>query len=152
MSKLHDMGMQDGEHWVAFYCPGCEYGHGIPVTGPRAWQWNESFDIPTITPSILVNRGSSNPVVPVCHSFVRDGKIQFLTDCTHKLAGQTVELPDFDPVDENQRSKSKLPDHLESKFEANVRAYQRRSRFRIIVLLVIAGLAVALALYATFYK
>jgi hypothetical protein len=29
-----------------------------------------------------------------CHSFVTNGKIQFLADCTHKLAGQTVELPD----------------------------------------------------------
>jgi hypothetical protein len=30
----------------------------------------------------------------VCHSFVTDGKIQFLGDCTHALAGQTVELPE----------------------------------------------------------
>jgi hypothetical protein len=28
-----------------------------------------------------------------CHSFVVDGQIQFLGDCTHKLAGQTVPLP-----------------------------------------------------------
>lgn len=28
----------------------------------------------------------------VCHSFVRDGRIEFLSDCTHALAGQTVEL------------------------------------------------------------
>jgi len=32
----------------------------------------------------------------VCHSFVTDGRIQFLTDCTHALAGQTVDIPDFD--------------------------------------------------------
>ena len=31
-------------------------------------------------------------VCSVCHSFVTDGKIQFLGDCTHELAGQTVEL------------------------------------------------------------
>ena len=30
---------------------------------------------------------------PRCHSFVRDGGIQFLTDCEHGLAGQTVDLP-----------------------------------------------------------
>jgi hypothetical protein len=29
----------------------------------------------------------------VCHSFVVDGRIQFLGDCTHHLAGQTVDLP-----------------------------------------------------------
>ena len=30
-----------------------------------------------------------------CHSFVTDGRIQFLSDCTHALAGQTVDLPDI---------------------------------------------------------
>jgi hypothetical protein len=31
----------------------------------------------------------------VCHSFVTDGRIQFLGDCTHALAGQTVDLPEW---------------------------------------------------------
>ena len=30
----------------------------------------------------------------VCHSFVREGKIEFLGDCTHALKGQTVDLND----------------------------------------------------------
>lgn len=30
-----------------------------------------------------------------CHSFVRAGMIQFLGDCTHKLANHTVPLPDL---------------------------------------------------------
>lgn len=34
-------------------------------------------------------------VEKVCHSFVTDGRIQFLADCTHDLAGLTVDLPDF---------------------------------------------------------
>jgi cytochrome c1 len=37
----------------------------------------------------------------VCHSFVRDGQIEFLADCTHGLAGQTAPLlpwPDEEPV------------------------------------------------------
>jgi hypothetical protein len=95
-AKFHDMGMQEGERWIAFHCPGCDGGHSIPVTGSRAWQWNGSLETPTLKPSILVNRGSSNPTVPVCHSFVTDGRIQFLGDCTHRLAGQTVDLPDWD--------------------------------------------------------
>jgi hypothetical protein len=37
-----------------------------------------------------------NPAVPVCHSFVTDGRIQFLTDCTHAFAGRTVDLPEWD--------------------------------------------------------
>ncbi len=31
----------------------------------------------------------------VCHSFLTDGRIQFLDDCTHAMAGQTVDLPSF---------------------------------------------------------
>jgi hypothetical protein len=96
MSKFHDYGVHDGERWISFHCPGCEGGHSIPVTGPRAWKWNGSLDSPTITPSILVNVGRSNPTAHLCHSWVKDGRIQFLGDCTHSLAGQTVELPDFD--------------------------------------------------------
>lgn len=34
------------------------------------------------------------PKPKVCHSFVRNGKIEYLNDCTHELAGQTVELLD----------------------------------------------------------
>jgi hypothetical protein len=29
----------------------------------------------------------------VCHSFITDGQIQFLGDCTHPMAGQTVPIP-----------------------------------------------------------
>jgi hypothetical protein len=95
-AKLEDLGMQNGERWVSFHCPGCNGGHGIPVSGPRGWNWNGSLESPTITPSILVNRGGANPTAPVCHSYVTEGRIQFLTDCTHSLAGKTVELPDAD--------------------------------------------------------
>jgi hypothetical protein len=34
------------------------------------------------------------PIPTVCHSYVTDGKIRFLDDCTHELAGKTVELED----------------------------------------------------------
>jgi hypothetical protein len=97
-AKFHDMGMQEGERWIAFHCPGCEGGHTIPVTGIRKWNWNGSFEKPTITPSILVNAGSKNPTSPMCHSLVTEGLIQFLTDCTHALVGKTVDLPDWDEV------------------------------------------------------
>jgi hypothetical protein len=93
--KLRDTVNQRGEQWVAFHCPGCERGHSIPVTGVRAWKWNGSLEKPTITPSILVNVGGTNPTQPICHSVVTDGKIVFLSDCTHKLAGQTIEIPDW---------------------------------------------------------
>lgn len=40
----------------------------------------------------MVNRGTRSQ----CHSYITDGKIKFLADCHHSLAGQTVEIPDWD--------------------------------------------------------
>lgn len=84
---------------VWFWCPGCDMHHAARVEGPEPrWGWNGSVDAPTFTPSLLVN-GSAKPeeLHPHtnshrCHSYVTDGKIRFLNDCTHGLRGQTVPL------------------------------------------------------------
>lgn len=39
---------------------------------------------------------TSGEVFSCCHSFVENGMIRYLDDCTHSLVGQTVELPDID--------------------------------------------------------
>jgi len=86
-------GPRDGKLYV-FHCPGCGYGHPFEITGNgNGWTWNGSFDKPTFTPSLLCNK---NDPESRCHSYVTDGKIQFLADCWHPLAGQTIELPDWD--------------------------------------------------------
>ena len=82
---------------LLFWCPGCDGPHGLQVghgPGPR-WEWNQDADAPTFSPSVLVSYEHAGVEVR-CHSYVRDGRIQFLDDCTHALKGQTVELPDFD--------------------------------------------------------
>ncbi|WP_416729209.1 DUF6527 family protein [Fictibacillus sp. JL2B1089] len=83
-----------------FYCPGCGRGHGFD----QRWSFNGDVDRPTFRPSLLVSSpynevmskgGELVKVEPyVCHSFVTDGKIEFLGDCSHFLAGQTVEMED----------------------------------------------------------
>ena len=83
------------EERIAFNCPGCRGPQQLPVTGPNAWGFNGSYDKPTFTPSILTRRGKTD-LDFICHSFVKDGMIQFLSDCTHKFAGQTLELPDVE--------------------------------------------------------
>lgn len=103
---------------LMFWCPGCDGAHVIyhgEGHGPR-WGWNGNADRPTFTPSILIQwdqwvppattqemaaRINSGEIVQtkeqrICHSFVTDGRIRFLSDCTHPLAGQTVDLPEFD--------------------------------------------------------
>ena len=79
-----------------FYCPGCEQVHQIRAKGPEPrWTFNGDLDKPTFSPSYLLTSDyGTDRKKRVCHSFIRDGKIQFLGDCTHKLAGKTVEIPD----------------------------------------------------------
>lgn len=86
--------------YLFFWCPGCDGAHMVGVgegSGPR-WGYNGNPDAPTLTPSVFVNAPGPHHYdgAETCHSFVTDGRIQFLNDCTHALAGQTVDLPDFD--------------------------------------------------------
>lgn len=80
---------------LVFHCPGCDSKHVIDVS-PGRWTWDENAERPTFSPSILCTREYGPECTKqVCHSFVTDGQIRFLDDCTHSLAGQTVPLPDF---------------------------------------------------------
>lgn len=82
-----------------FRCPGCKslhviYTDGAPPQYPH-WAFNGSLEAPTFSPSLLV-RWNELSGEKVCHSFITDGNIQFLNDCTHPLAGKTVPLPDYE--------------------------------------------------------
>lgn len=107
----------DGKEKRGFVCPGCEFYHVVIIKGNGSpgpvWGYNGNEKAPTFSPSLLVRwvsvpdvleedengklvtgpdgkvKGAKNEI---CHSFIREGKIQFLNDCTHKLKGQTVEL------------------------------------------------------------
>jgi hypothetical protein len=113
-----------GIYGVGFICPGCGQDHTCPTAEYHAegyqndiWGFNGNFDRPTFTPSLLWRSGhfmhSPTPQQPYCwhnpapgveakpewcyrcHSFVTDGRIQFLSDCSHALAGQIIELPEI---------------------------------------------------------
>lgn len=93
----------NGVDQIGFRCPGCGSDHMLPfkrpadgngATGP-CWGWNGSEESPTITPSILSSCDWGDGDKDVCHSFVTDGRIQFLGDCTHELADQTIDLPEL---------------------------------------------------------
>ncbi|GAN52632.1 hypothetical protein ME121_6810 [Methylobacterium sp. ME121] len=104
---------------VLFHCPGCDQPHAVRVVSDGSkpcWGFNGDHERPAFSPSVLVTWGhhvpgaggrgtgphcqygcddpeDGNPACcGVCHSFVTDGRIQFLGDCTHALAGQTVPL------------------------------------------------------------
>jgi hypothetical protein len=69
VAKATSMGELTG---YLVFCPGCGFKPSYLSRAP----WGEKQE------------------QRVCHSFVTDGRIQFLSDCTHELAGQTVDLPD----------------------------------------------------------
>ena len=93
-----------------FRCPGCGHLHALndsqtDLKGENrpVWDFNGDYERPTIKPSYLSWSYRKNPETgkydvetDKCHSFITDGKIQFLSDCMHKLANKTVELPDLD--------------------------------------------------------
>lgn len=97
---------------LGFWCPGCKEMH---VVATSRWTFNGDYDRPTFSPSVLVTSGhyvprfqtgdtcwctynAEHPDEPApykcerCHTWVRDGQIVFLSDCTHELAGKTVPL------------------------------------------------------------
>lgn len=76
-----------------FYCPGCKCDHSYDCRtdgGRPSWTFNGDLELPTFTPSLLYPDR-------VCHLFVTDGRIQYLGDCTHELAGHQVDLPEIEP-------------------------------------------------------
>lgn len=83
-----------------FECPGCGNLHPIYIDQSNVvngvvnqWSYNGNPDAPTINPSLDVCRDTPERR---CHSWIRDGKITFLTDSHHDLAGKTVDIPDWE--------------------------------------------------------
>jgi hypothetical protein len=56
------------------------------------WTWNGDVNAPTLLPSLRTKFEKSIGEVIVCHSFVTDGMVHFLGDCTHDLKNQVVPL------------------------------------------------------------
>lgn len=115
MAKAKCCEADEGKFYgIRIDCPGCKLAgrggavHVLPVRWLPAgqveaptvkdwphWDFNGDMERPTLSPSILCRREMDGKPY-VCHSFVREGNIEFLGDCTHELAGKTVPLPDVD--------------------------------------------------------
>lgn len=88
---------------LMYWCPGCEGGlkgsglHILPVNvnvdieGLATWTWDYSLTVPTLSPSILT-RYTSKGQSFLCHSYLRNGFLEFLPDSTHSLSGMNVQL------------------------------------------------------------
>lgn len=88
MAKI--LAQKDGSR--LFYCPGCKTHHRFN----DSWTISGPEDSPTVAPSILVtyDHGPEH-TVDRCHVFIRNGQIEYLSDCTHELAGKTVPMEEI---------------------------------------------------------
>lgn len=90
---------------VMFWCPGCDDSHQIDTA---KWDFNGDYEKPTFQPSYLTWLDPNPDANPErkpewekfrlgfrCHSFIENGQIRYLDDCTHDLANQTVPLPEW---------------------------------------------------------
>ena len=73
------------------WCPGCNEPHSL-----IGWKFGGDLNRPTFSPSLLIFVPVGEQRKTICHSFITDGQIHFLSDSVHSLAGQTVELPEVD--------------------------------------------------------
>lgn len=107
MAKLIPMAdyCSSGTRGYMFWCPGCKENHSfrtVPLTEEEkvkfpyllnsdgtnpVWAFDNDLEMPTFSPSLLYKNK--------CHLFVENGKIRFLPDCSHELAGQTVNMVCF---------------------------------------------------------
>lgn len=117
MAKVRDVKNQAGAIiGQEIFCPACKCAHPFD----SRWEFNGDYEKPTFKPSMHVSSGhyvsgikhdhcwctynaeqiaKGEKIAPfscgICHSFVTNGQIIFLSDCTHAMAGQIVGLEDF---------------------------------------------------------
>jgi len=78
----------DGGEWV-FECPGCCCLHAFG----KNHAFNGDAVRPTFLPALLIGSVTAGTVgIRRCHAHVTEGRLQFLSDSTHALAGHTVDM------------------------------------------------------------
>lgn len=89
----------NGLEECVFRCPACGGYHRVVTAKPEdgygaiypLWTFNLNPDAPTFTPSVRV-RSADETGDTCCHFYVTEGQIQYLSDCTHELAGKRIPM------------------------------------------------------------
>ena len=79
-----------GENVVGYLVHSPATGADVCFFSDR-WTFNGDLERPTFSPSMV---RPADPVggTPYEHFFIRDGKVEYLPDCDHELAGKTVDM------------------------------------------------------------
>lgn len=82
------------EDTYGYICPGCGNRVGIKIP---PWGFNGDMEKPTFNGSVKQEgtEVKSGKTDYLCHALVKDGKTEFLNDCTHELRGKTIDMPDI---------------------------------------------------------
>ena len=98
--ELHED--KEGTQHLTWWCEPCDSHHSVPVVvGPnppekKVWGFNGDLKKPTLTPSVhyLGWKDQNGNIKGKCHLFLRNGMVQYLSDCSHDMAGKTVKVQD----------------------------------------------------------
>lgn len=79
----------------------CPASGSIDIPRDGRWSFDGNYEWPTFSPSVNETRGQAgqscedfkaDPRPWRNHVFIRQGRIEYLSDCTHEFAGTTVEI------------------------------------------------------------
>lgn len=83
---LRPVAARDGRDGYHLWCPGCRDLHGFSVPPWRLV--SGGVRAPTVRASLLTRYHDGR----TCHLFVTGGRLEFLGDCDHGLAGRKVAM------------------------------------------------------------
>lgn len=87
-----------GDKGYVFWCPACKEYHRIT----DSWYIRYDHEFITVRPSIRVKCDgywSGREFKSLnCHLFITNSRLEYLSDCTHEMAGMTVDMVDIDSL------------------------------------------------------
>lgn len=90
--------LHDGIVGYSFWCVACNRRHAFYThdgyTNNRSWTLVSKEPV-TVQPSIKLTGHYGDIENFCCHLFIQNGRLIYLSDCTHHLAGKEVDMIDF---------------------------------------------------------
>lgn len=87
------------DNCLRWWCDGCEDFHLVPVNvdvreagAPDGWDYPRGRFVDEALEGEALTADSNKRITPRCHTFIRQGHIEYLTDCDHSLAGKTIPM------------------------------------------------------------
>lgn len=83
-------------YFIIPVCPGCGSIHYLNVNSPDdkpKWDFFGSLEEPSFYPSLLSYTPND---IYRCHSFITQGKMRFLDDCSHTNKNALLDMPEID--------------------------------------------------------